>query len=297
MVHKTSSWNCVWSLNIKKQLVPIAFFQSNSIVNVAISGFHPDPPKKKKHFGCRSPPCLQRANGYDHLNRPDSIDPHKVWRWRLGWCWGTNQWPKICVERAWSLQKFQNFQQHPMNQKGQIHDVRWQLQQFLMPQLEKRKTQKTLKSPVVSPCLLPMGATASTPLAFVHSMRLYLEAAESNFPQKNTSGCVDFKKLFLSSNKKHLTNKCFLYYGKDLQIGVGSVCDSPSKSQKSSRSLDVETYPVPGWQNFGSSRWSVQRCFSQNVLHLSHHLFVFQGFRKIFCWCLDLEPSHTKRRC
>ena len=44
---KLSPGNCVWSFNIKQQLVPIAFFQSNSIVNVAISGFHPDPPEKK----------------------------------------------------------------------------------------------------------------------------------------------------------------------------------------------------------------------------------------------------------
>lgn len=47
MVHKTSSWKLCLILKHKKQLVPIAFFQSNSIVNVAISGFHPDPPKKK----------------------------------------------------------------------------------------------------------------------------------------------------------------------------------------------------------------------------------------------------------
>ena len=94
-----------------------------------------------------------------------------------------------------------------MNQKGQIHDVRWQLQQFLTPQLAK-KTQKILQSQVVSPCLLPMGATASTPLAFVHSMRLYLEAAESNFPQK-TTGCVDFRKLFLSSNQETFDKQMF----------------------------------------------------------------------------------------
>ena len=205
---KLSPGNCVWSFNIKQQLVPIAFFQSNSIVNVAISGFHPDPPEKKN------------TSAVDHLHvfkEPmamiTSINPTQSTHVRSG-----DDSPllmlrykpmteNLCRKSLVSAIFFRIFNNIQWTKRDRFMMLDGNFSNFLRHSWQK-KTQKILQSPVVSPCLLPMGATASTPLAFVHSMRLYLEAAESNFPQK-TTGCVDFRKLFLSSNQETFDKQMF----------------------------------------------------------------------------------------
>ena len=100
--------------------------------------------KKTKQSLRLSPPYLQRANGYDHLNQhnqPDSIDPRDVWRW---WQLMLRYKPiteNLCWKSLISVSFFRNFQQHPMKFHGNFSNFWYQR--------SDKKTQKSLKSPSI----------------------------------------------------------------------------------------------------------------------------------------------------
>lgn len=165
--------------------------------------------------------------------------------------------------------------------KEQIHDVLWQLQQFLMPKLEKKKPRKNLKSPVLHPAFCQWVPQHQLP--WPSSIRF-----ACTWRSKNNVGMSILGSYFQAPTRNIWQTNCMTYakVAKYLQIGVGSVCPSPSPSPKKLTlpgCRDVSgTWMTKLWMIDHQDDHSKDASRKMFSTHPTIYLFYNQGFARCF---------------